>query len=351
MSSSAGDVVSRNMSMGDYLKRRYEQTTRALTCQARSTQEWHTWRERFKCKLMELMAPWPEPCPLHAITLDRVQRDGFVQERVLFNSEPDMAVPAYVLIPDTYDGSTRYPALVCQHGHGNGKDDVVGMAHATHAQWLSVQETRYDYAAALARQGYVAIAMDARGFGERALGYMFGGGENGCNMVQLKAQLLGLNLLTLNVFDLLRCIDYLTARPEVDPQRIGCVGLSYGGTLTLFSAALDERIKVAVVSGYLSSLYEQTFVRGDTCGSQIVPNLARWGELSDVACLVAPRAFLIESGTEDNMFGIDAARAAFQELRRLYAVLNVAEKTAHHVFVGGHRWDGARTAAWLERWL
>src|SRR5919204_4481529 len=102
------------------------------------------------------------------------------------------------------------------------------VARSIHAQWLAVQQTRYDYAAALARQGYVAIAMDARGFGERALGYT-SGGENGCNMVQVKAQLLGLNLLTLNVFDLSRCIDYLTTRPEVDPQRIGCVGLSYGG--------------------------------------------------------------------------------------------------------------------------
>jgi dienelactone hydrolase len=166
------------------------------------------------------MAPWPEPYRLHPITLERVQRDGFVQEKVLFNSEADMAVPVYVLIPDTYDGSPRSPALVCQHGHGNGKDDVVGITHGTHVQWMSVQETRYDYAAALARRGYVTIAMDARGLRERALGYTFGGGEDGCNIVQVKAQLLGLILLTLNVFDLSRCIDYLTTRPEVDPQRI-----------------------------------------------------------------------------------------------------------------------------------
>src|SRR5439155_13175375 len=98
MSASAGDVVSRNVSMGEYLKRRYEQTSRALACRARSEQEWLAWREGFKRKLTELMAPWPEPCPLEPITLDRVQRDGFVQEKVLFNSEPDMAVPAYVLI-------------------------------------------------------------------------------------------------------------------------------------------------------------------------------------------------------------------------------------------------------------
>ena len=57
----------------------------------------------------------------------------------------------------------------------------------------------------------------------------------------------------------------------------------------------------------------------------------------------------LSSGTEDDMFGIDAARATFQELHCLYAVLSVAEKTAHHVFADGHCRHGARTAAWLER--
>ena len=173
--------------------------------------------------LSRLMAPWPEPYPLQPITLERVQRDGFVLEKVLCNSEEDMAVPAKVLMPDTYDGSTRSPAVVCQHG--NGKDDVVGITHGTHVQWMSVQETRYDYAAALARRGYVAITMNARRFRECVLGYTCGGGEDGCNMVQVKAQFLGLDLLTLNVFDLSRCIDYLVTRPEVDPLRIGCVDL------------------------------------------------------------------------------------------------------------------------------
>jgi dienelactone hydrolase len=193
--------------------------------------------------------------------------------------------------------------------------------------------------------------MDARGFGERKLGYMIDSGDDGCNINQIKAELLGLNTLTLNVFDLSRCIDYLLTRPEVDAGRIGCAGLSYGGTLTLFAAALDERIKVAVVSGYLTSFYDLTFVRGQICGQQIVPQLLRWGEISDVGCLIAPRPLLIESGTEDEGFGIDAARQAYAEVRRLYGVLDVPDKVAHHIFEGGHRWDGARTAEWLEQWL
>jgi dienelactone hydrolase len=347
----AEGYVNRNLSMGEYLKWMYGQTERALACTAGDEGAWRTWRPAFGERLRDLMAPWPRPCALDPLVLERVPCDGYVREKVLFCSEEAMAVPAYMLIPAAYDGARRLPAMVCQHGHGNGKDDVVGIFHGTFGQWQLNQRLRYDYGVTLARQGYVVIAMDARGFGERRLGYMIESGDDGCNITQIKAQLFGLNTLTLNVFDLSRCIDYLLTRPEVDAERIGCAGLSYGGTLTLFAAALDERIKVAVVSGYLGSLYEQTLVRGDTCGQQIVPGLLRWGELSDVACLIAPRALLVESGTADQGFGIEAARRAYAAVARLYEVLEVPERVAHHVFEGGHQWDGRRTVAWLERWL
>jgi dienelactone hydrolase len=347
----SNQYLSRNFSMGEYLKRKCRQMPRRLACTARDEREWREWRAAFAAKLHELMAPWPEPCPLDPIILERQPCDGYVREKVLFSSEEDMAVPAYVLIPDTLDGPGPHPALICQHGHGDGKDDVVGITHGVFGQWERGQRHNYAYAAALAAQGYIVLAMDARGWGERHPGYEIPSGDDGCNINQIKAQLLGLNTLTLNVFDLRRCIDYLLTRPEVDAERIGCAGLSYGGTLTLFASALDERIKVAVVSGYLTTLYEQTFVRGDTCGQQIVPGLLQWGELADLACLIAPRALLVESGTEDQGFGIAAARQACAEVKRLYEVLDIPEKMAQHVFEGGHRWDGTRTVPWLRQWL
>jgi dienelactone hydrolase len=284
---------------------------------------------------------------------ERVACDGYVRERVLFRAEQDMCIPAYLLIPSAPApaGGNGYPVMICQHGHGHGKDDVAGITHGTLDRWDTRRSLRYDYGLALVQRGYVVMAMDARGFGERALGYPPGNGEYGCNTVQIKAQLLGLNLLTLNVFDLMRCVDYLHTRPEVDTQRLGCAGLSYGGTLTLFATALDERIGAAIISGYLGSLWEQTFVRGDTCGRQVVPNLLAWGELADVACLIAPRPLLIESGTEDELFDIEAARRACGRVEQVYAALNVPERMAHNVFEGGHRWDGTHTEAWLERRL
>jgi dienelactone hydrolase len=351
MSVEPGPFFSHNVSTGEYLRRRCAQTTRALACHVTTREEWPAWRDAFAQKLHDLMAPWPQPCPLNPVLLERRRCDGYVQEKVLFSSEEDMSVPAYILVPERYDGSKPLPALVCQHGHGNGKDDVVDITHGNSDHVEKLRRLRYEYGRAMARRGYVVIAMDARGFGERAVGTEMDSGDDGCNIAQIKAQLLGLNTLTLNVFDLMRCIDYLATRPEVDAERIGCLGLSYGGTLTLFAAALDERIKVAVVSGYLTSLYEQTFVRGDTCGQQIVPGLLHWGELSDVACLIAPRALLVESGTQDPSFYIEAARSAVREVQRLYGVLGIGERLAHHVFEGAHRWDGARTPAWLEQWL
>ena len=101
--------------------------------------------------------------------------------------------------------------------------------------------------------GYVVVAPDWRAFGERRLGGDFGQ-RDACNVFFIKGMLMGVNLLALNVWDALRSIEYLQLRPEVDPGRIGCVGLSYGGTMTLYTAALDERVKCAVVSGYLKLL-------------------------------------------------------------------------------------------------
>lgn len=353
MNTTTNHLFEHNLSMGEYLMRRYKRMARAFSCDARDEQTWRRWAIQAREALHEAMAPWPQPCSLDVLVTERIACEGYMREKVLFRSEQDMCVPAYVLVPTVPPpaDANGYPAMICQHGHGHGKDDVVGITHGTLDRWSTRQTLRYDYGLTLVQRGYVVIAMDARGFGERALGYPAGTGEHGCNMVQMKAQLLGLNLLTLNVYDLMRCLDYLHTRPEVDPQRVGCAGLSYGGTLTLFAAALDERIGVAIISGYLGSLWEQTFVRGDTCGQQIIPNLLAWGELADVACLIAPRPLLIESGTEDELFGIEAACRVCSQVERVYATLNVPERMAQNVFEGGHRWDGTRTEGWLARWL
>ena len=149
------------------------------------------------------------------------------------------------------------------------------------------------------------------------------GQRDACNVFFIKGMLMGVNLLALNVWDALRSIEYLQLRPEVDPGRIGCVGLSYGGTMTLYTAALDERVKCAVVSGYLNSFEAYAVGRGNTCGAQTPHGLLEYGESSDVGCLIAPRPLLIESGVADDGFPIEASREAAAAVRRAYDVAGV----------------------------
>ena len=194
------------------------------------------------------------------------------------------------------------------------------------------------------------IAPDWRSFGERRLGGEFGA-RDACNVLFIKGMLMGLNLLTLNIWDAMCSIDYLCLRPDVDPNLIGCAGLSYGGTMTLYTAALDERVKCAVVSGYLNSFESYAVGLGNTCGAQTPAGLLRYGEMSDVACMIAPRPLLIESGVADDGFPIDASREAAGAVRRAYETAGAPDKFDVDEFDGGHRWSGLKAYDWLDRWL
>jgi len=336
--------------MGEYLLDRHRRLRPQLPFRARSEQEWRVWRERFSRKLVELMGEWPRRCPLEPQIIERTREDGYTREKVIFESERGMAVVAYVLVPDGARRGAKLPGLLCAHGHGSGKDDVVGIHHGEPARVSKIADLNYDYARQFAQRGYVVIAPDWRGFGERRLGYDFPG-RDGCNVAFLKALMLGLNPLTLNVWDARRCLDYLQTRPEVNRARLGCMGLSYGGTITLYTAALDGRVKAAIISCYLNEFGSYALTLGNFCGSQTVPGLLAYGEMADVAALIAPRPLLVEMGRLDYGFPIEHSRRAYRRLARAYRVLGAHDRLARDEFEGGHRFSGRLAFEWMERWL
>jgi dienelactone hydrolase len=143
----------------------------------------------------------------------------------------------------------------------------------------------------------------------------------------------------------------LAQHPLVDPDRLGMVGLSQGGTCTLFLAAWDERVRAAVVSGYLNQWEVCATIGWNMCGSQVLPGLARQVSHLDLGALIAPRALLVETGTEDNIFPVDAARRTMASLADVFTALGVGDRLEHDVFEGGHKWHGERAYPFLERWL
>jgi dienelactone hydrolase len=304
------------------------------------------WRERCRTRLDALLTPWPDPVPLDLEVLDSVDCGSYRRDNVVFDAEATMSVPAFLLVP--HGRVAPGPAVLAQHGHGPGRSEVCGLDDAESR--AAIIEHNGDYAHQLARRGYVVLALDLRCFGERAdwtppEKYL-------CDLNLVHAYADGVSPLSQNLWDLARAIDVLEAHPLVDPGRIGMVGLSYGATCTLFLAAIDERIRACVVSGYFSSWRAAHRVPWNLCGSQVLPGMLGELEHVDLGALVAPRPMLVESGSGDVLFPVEVARPAVAEVRRIYDAFDAPnDALVHDTFDGDHRWNGVLAYDFLDQWL
>jgi dienelactone hydrolase len=297
------------------------------------------WRDRFAACLEDALAPWPEEVPPDLEVTEETTCDGYTRSRVVFDTEDTMSVPAYLLVPD--DLASPGPAVLAVHGHGPGKSLVCGLEPDA--------APGADYAAELARRGYVVLAPDLRCFGERA--DWNPPDHYACDTNLVHQVMGGWSPLSQNLWDLSRSLDVLEAHPLVDPARMGMVGLSYGATLTLFLAARDPRVTAAVVSGYFSSWAEAHKVPWNMCGSQVLSGMLGRMEHVDLGGLVAPRALLVETGREDLIFPLSAAEESVGQLRRVYHHLGAADRLEHDVFDGEHEWHGLRAYPFLDHHL
>ena len=234
--------------------------------------------------------------PINARVTGTVQRPGYRIEKVRFESRPRLYVTANLYVPA---GTGRRPAILSPLGHSvNGK------------AWPSYQRLFSN----LARKGYVVLAYDPFGQGER-IEYpgsrpgqsVLGGGTSEHEYAGRRLILLGANFGLFRAWDGIRGIDYLLTRAEVDPERIGCCGQSGGGTLTQFLAALDSRIGVAVVSmGNTENLVEENVEppgSADDAEQNIVPALARGIDRADLLYAFAPKPLLVTITLHDAEIG------------------------------------------------
>jgi dienelactone hydrolase len=304
------------------------------------------WRERVRARLVTLLGDVPEPVPLEFEVLASVDCGTYRRDTIVFDVEPTMSVPAHLLVP--HARREPGPAILAIHGHGPGKDEVCGVDTPAAASAFAEHEGSYAHAAAL--RGYVVLAPDLRGFGARADWQP--DDRYHCDVNLVHAVMAGLHPLAQNLWDLQRSLDVLAARDLVDAKRLGVIGFSYGATMTLFLAAIDERVRAAVVSGYLSSWQAAHRVPWNMCGSQVLSGMLGTLEHVDVAGLIAPRPLLVETGTRDVLFPESSARATVAQLRTLYASVGARDDAlVHDVFVGDHQWHGALVGEFLDRWL
>ena len=299
-----------------------------------------SWSERFRSRLEATLAPWPDRVSLDVEVTEEESVDGYRRSRIVFDSETDMSVPAYLLVPE--GRVTPGSAVLAVHGHGPGKSRICGIDDPDGAPGG-------DYAAALARRGHVVLAPDLRCFGERA--DWNPDDHYACDTNLVHQVMAGWNPLTQNLWDLGRALDVLEAHALVDPSRLGVAGFSYGGTMALFLAATDRRVAASVVAGYFSSWAESHKVPWNMCGSQVLFGMLGRMEHVDLGALVAPRPLLVVSGRDDLLFPVATAAAGVDRLRPIYERLGAGDRLVHDPFDGEHEWHGDVAYPFLDRWL
>ena len=320
------------------------------------------WRKQMHQAVMDCLFYQPAKIDFAAQCVEKVDCGKYVREKIYFNTTPAFRVPAFVLTPKGING--RAPAIVALHDHGGfynwGKEKLVDIPgqHAALAAFKKRFYSGRSIASDLAEQGYIVIVIDAFYFGERRLRLPGGGDPNQMTPEQVShADQIsgqtepkicrriyngGATWTGLQIWDDLCSVDYLLSRPDVDPQRLGCVGLSLGAFRAAHLIALDPRVKAAVACGWMTSF------ANPSCDNMcitiefgpVIPGIYGKLDFPDVISLAAPRALLCINGTKDPLFPLEeGVKPAYRILEKVYAKLSAPDKFRGQLFDTGHEFN------------
>lgn len=308
------------------------------------------WDRAARGRLRELLGPMPAaPVPLRPRYGETVRRPGHTRTPVVFATRDDLDACGFLLIPDALKPGAA--GVLCLPGHGRGAEEIVGIDDAGQDRDHH-DGYQHDFAVQSVERGHVTLALEMLGFGRRRdpAARDRGKGTSSCQPAAGAALLLGETMAGWRTWDALRALDLLAGRPEVDPARLALIGISGGGTVGLYTAALDDRVKVAVLSGSFCTFRDSIFSVAH-CIDNYVPGVLSWFEMADIAGLIAPRALFVESGDDDPIFPKPGVETALEAAARIYSARGAGDRLAHAFFPAAHRFDGAAAFPKLEEWL
>jgi dienelactone hydrolase len=193
-----------------------------------------------------------------------------------------------------------------------------------------------DFALGCMERGIGALCVEQRAFGERRELLQERRSGNDCYDPMTQLALLGRTLPGERIYDVDRAIDYLASRDDVDMERLGLMGLSGGGMITICAAGLLPRVHLAMPAGHFCT-YRDGLMSIHHCGCCYVPGIYNYAEMADVAGLFAPRPLVIVTGKDDRSKPLEGVRKAFRDLKRIYRAAGAEERCHLVVGDGGHR--------------
>ncbi len=265
----------------------------------------------------------------------------YTRQEILFYSRKDFPVSGYLLLPEEKKAKATYPAVICLPGHASRAEDIVGLHPDGTTRTSLWKEYQHDLAVQCVTNGYATLAIDLIAIGARApakLRKEFPQG-NACNRYSHILQLYGENVMGYRVYDVIRAIDYMQSRNDIDKSKIATMGISGGAAVSLLTAAVEPRIKCAVVSCFCNEI-DQSLVAFEHCACQYIPDLAKTFRISDIAGLVAPRLLILEASENDVGFPLKGALSAFAETKKIFTALKSPQNVILFQTKGDHEFDG-----------
>ncbi len=287
------------------------------------------WQKRLRERLVEILAI-PEDLrsyPLNAQIERREETEKYTLDRVEFYSEPGEKVPGYLLLPK--DKKPPYPVKICLQGHSPGMHISVGRAKTERDQ-RAIDGGR-DIALQAVSEGWAALAIEQRGFGERA--------EEGveCRVASMRTLHKGLPMTGGRVLDIIRTIDFIESLPDLDAERIACMGNSAGGTVSFYAACVESRIRLAVVSCSFCPYADSWLANPPRCPCGYLPGIYTVADMPDLAGLIAPRHLLVVAGKEDHLAPVESVRKGVKTAGAAFEAIGTPDHIQLLVGDGGHQ--------------
>ena len=298
---------------------------------AYSGKNYYKWKTAARAKLSELlgMDAFTKVSPDLEVEYEE-KTEGAKEIRFTYRSEAEYRVPCHMLLPD---GVANPPVIICLQGHSTGMHISLGRTKYDGDEQRITSGDR-DFCIRAVKEGYAAIALEQRNFGE------CGGCEGGpmCLESTMTALLMGRTTIGERVWDVSRLIDVLETefKNVVDVNTICLMGNSGGGTTTAYTAALEDRIVLAMPSCAMCA-FGDSIAYARHCSCNYVPNIAKYFDMGDLMAMAAPKYFVQVSGNEDKGFLIEGAKKVYAQGEKAYKDLGVEDKCTLVIGSEGHR--------------
>ncbi len=272
----------------------------------------------------------------------------YTLQKYSFELCENLKTAVFILTPKKIRKSASGVVALC--GHGYGVRQILNISKSGKKKHIRyIDNYQKSFAAELAKRGCVVAAPELFGFGEARLKKDLTKPFYISSCDELSHHLLpcGLTTASVRIAQAIACADILIKEKNISPESLGIMGISGGGLTALYASVIDERFSKTVVSGYINS-FKDSILSLWHCPDNYIPNILSIGEISDFASSIAPRKLLIESGTKDKLFPIEASREAHEKIKKVYSLAGTEDNLIIDIFDGKHSVSGRKSFDFLS---